>query len=382
MAISVAFTDIADSAVDPDSPIDTQLMTALRNNAQHLREWLGADFVAGADRNHNHDGVNSALIETGTNLLRNGSFESGGGAGWTLSPYTGGTVATNASNNVAGLVAMAFTSSEVSNGGGEAQHNGYVSIAGGVSYLLSALVMASVAGVSARYEIIWYDEDQNQISADDVYASASVPTSWVQAARAMRAPDSARFARVRFIGGEPGVGSSAGTIYADDFQMAALTAGAPLRVQTFTSSGSWTRGRDVRWVFVEVQGGGGGGDTDTPGGSGGYAAKIIYAADLGATETVTVGAGGLSGAAGGTSSFGSHCSATGGDGGVGSGGTGAGGTGIGGDVNIDGNFGGASRASPRFGGAAAGDGAPGSGAGGATDGDIGGSGRVIVWEFG
>ena len=43
-AITKAFTAIADSAVDPDSPVDTALVTALRDNTTHLREWLGARF--------------------------------------------------------------------------------------------------------------------------------------------------------------------------------------------------------------------------------------------------------------------------------------------------------------------------------------------------
>lgn len=62
-AISKAWVSILDAAVDPDSPIDTALMTGLRDDLVHLREWLGAAYTAGATQNHTHDGTNSALVE-------------------------------------------------------------------------------------------------------------------------------------------------------------------------------------------------------------------------------------------------------------------------------------------------------------------------------
>lgn len=85
-------------------------------------------------------------------------------------------------------------------------------------------------------------------------------------------------------------------------------------------------------VIAEVLGSGGPGATPiASGGEGGYALKWIPAASLGATETITT-------SASGTSSFGSHVSAT--SGGAASGGTGgAGGTGTGGDINITGKAG-------------------------------------------
>lgn len=59
-APSVAFTVIADSRIDPESIIDTDLMTDLRNNDQHLLEWLGFGYTAA--QAHTHDGVDSALL--------------------------------------------------------------------------------------------------------------------------------------------------------------------------------------------------------------------------------------------------------------------------------------------------------------------------------
>ena len=117
---------------------------------------------------------------------------------------------------------------------------------------------------------------------------------------------------------------------------------------------TWTKPSDLSKIRVFVTGGGGGGHGNSGsqqggggGGGGGTAIKVLYAPQLSATETVTVGSAGtaVNGSTpqslpGGTSSFGSHCSATGGGGGIVQGGPGGyggvGGTATGGDLNIDG----------------------------------------------
>ncbi|WVR18346.1 hypothetical protein y223_00066 [Bordetella phage PY223] len=209
-----------------------------------------------------------------------------------------------------------------------------------------------------------------------------------------------------------------------------------VNMRVFPASGTWTKPAGLKSVVVEVQGAGGSGggamsatsgNASIGGGGlgGGYARKRILAADLGATEAVTVGAGGArvaggTGLAGGQSSFGAHCSATGGGfGGVAApnstlaviSSNGSPGIGIGGDINAAGGF---SRRGIRFEGTAtgsfAGDGGGshfcgsqggtagnnhgadalsyGGGGGGAhstgssaKEGGKGGDGLVIVWEF-
>jgi hypothetical protein len=104
----------------------------------------------------------------------------------------------------------------------------------------------------------------------------------------------------------------------------------------FNTSGTWTKPSSGTMALVEVWGGGGGGGAAsapyTPtgasgGGGGSYKSQVYRLADLAATVTVTVGAGGAgiplnagtytasNGASGGTSSFGSLISAFGGKGG-------------------------------------------------------------------
>lgn len=99
-------------------------------------------------------------------------------------------------------------------------------------------------------------------------------------------------------------------------------AAASMDVQTFTSSGTWTKPAWAKRVTVHVIGGGGGGCSNVAGGAGGggggYNAMPFDAALLPTTVPVTVGAGGPGAAApatsgnGGDSSFGTYLAAGGG----------------------------------------------------------------------
>jgi hypothetical protein len=89
-------------------------------------------------------------------------------------------------------------------------------------------------------------------------------------------------------------------------------------MQVFTSSGTWNRPSNVRFIHVRVVGGGGGGSGHgESGGAGGYSERII---DVQSTSSVSITVSGESngtnyagaGDNGGTSSFGSFCSASGG----------------------------------------------------------------------
>lgn len=153
----------------------------------------------------------------------------------------------------------------------------------------------------------------------------------------------------------------------DGSSLTNVSGGKLLSIQTFTyPGGTYTKNPAASYVIVYVVGGGGGSGgikfTYTinngrgfGGAGGGCAIKKINNASLGATETVTVGNGGTAGTStptqggkGGTSAFGAHCNATGGDGGYACTApsnalimTGAGnmdgGVGSGGDINLRGD---------------------------------------------
>lgn len=125
-------------------------------------------------------------------------------------------------------------------------------------------------------------------------------------------------------------------------------------VQTFTSSGTWTKPSGITKVIVEVQGAGASGSSVNyagSGGGGGYAKKLLDVSSI-STATITVGSGGAvvssgnGGNAGGNSVWADGTNTVTGNGGSGAGtgtyGIGTGGTGVGGDVNIQGRDGGTS----------------------------------------
>lgn len=213
-AISKAWVSIADSAVDPDSPLDTVLLTAIRDNLVHTREWLGAGYYAGAVQDHNHDGVNSALVEIGPNAIRNGSFEDDQ-AGWTFTPYTGGSVAINTANHMDGAKSIAITSTVLANGGGELISNEYRTITEGRLVRADFALKASVANVSCKVEVVWYNNLKAQISATTLYSSVNTPITLTRRSTDARAPSNARYYRTKVTGGVPGSGTATGTFYFD-----------------------------------------------------------------------------------------------------------------------------------------------------------------------
>lgn len=237
--------------------------------------------------------------------------------------------------------------------------------------------------------------------------------------------------------------TAAGAVFATAPTIAggALVGGISDR-QTFNSSGTWTKPPGTpatAVVLLEGWGAGGSGGRHTSstaggGGGGGYSSRLLQASALGATETITIGAGGASrtgsnqnGAAGGNTTIGSLLTAYGGGGGsqsvnAGSGGTvfaagtvggtqtasdytgGAGGLGdtgpgdhtVGGNSVLGGGGGGGGVSPSRAGGSSLAGGAggasggtgssgsqPGGGGGaGSTTSGAGGAGRVIITIFG
>lgn len=127
--------------------------------------------------------------------------------------------------------------------------------------------------------------------------------------------------------------------------------------QVFTGSGTYTPHAGIIFADIICVGGGGGGGgaimggagsvtAGGGGGSGGYSQIIKTAAQIGASQTVTVGSGGTGGNPGGETSVGTLCIAKGGSAGAvgsagaaGAGGAGGSTTGATGDVTSAGNYG-------------------------------------------
>jgi hypothetical protein len=105
------------------------------------------------------------------------------------------------------------------------------------------------------------------------------------------------------------------------------------RMEIFTSNGTWTltNKTDLKRIRVTCYGGGAGGGGQSGGGGGGISQVVLEVTDLTTNVAVTIGSGGGSGSAGGTTSFGTYINATGGGAGSGyTGGTGGSGGGAGG----------------------------------------------------
>jgi len=126
-----------------------------------------------------------------------------------------------------------------------------------------------------------------------------------------------------------------------------IEGGKLISVQSFTSSGTWTKPANCNTIVVQMVGGGGGAAYhQESGGGGGFTEKLINVSGV-STVPVTIGGGGsrvgyyAAAGDGGTSSFGSYCSASGGYGANRnySHSGGHGGIGSGGDINLYGGSG-------------------------------------------
>lgn len=179
------------------------------------KTWDNLVYLYDLLLSHQHNGADgTALIEVGPNLLRNGSFESGTTSAWTPTTNTGGTVVVQTGNAMHGKYCLAITSTVLANGGGSALSDEYMPVAPGVAYTALMSVKGSVANISSKIEIVWYNSAQAQISASSVQDAATLTTAHRSFVSAV-APANAAYARVRVYGGVPAVGSAVGTIYID-----------------------------------------------------------------------------------------------------------------------------------------------------------------------
>ena len=232
-----AWVDVADTSLYPGKPGTYPLFSQINKNIIHVREWMGKSYFAGAAEDHNHDGVNSAKVSVAINLMPNGSFENLSGAvaaGWTNTPYTGGTIAISTSQNIHGNNCLAIISTGTANGGGNSIPDEFRPVAELRYYEVEIYRHASVANVPAKVVVEWYTTDSagSKISETFVINDADTPlTATAYVGGTIQAPSTARYARTKVE--HPSGGGAIGTVYFDGGFMREAASKASIMPETF-----------------------------------------------------------------------------------------------------------------------------------------------------
>jgi len=169
--------------------------------------------------------------------------------------------------------------------------------------------------------------EKNKLSAIEASADVTDATNVAAAGATMNA-DTSMAGNGYFLDEDDMTSDDATKVASQQSIKAYVDSAAATDVQSFTGSGTYTKPSGAVKMFVQVWGGGGSGgrsnssDNGGGGGGGGYTEAWYDAADIGATEVVTIGAGGVAitsgnsnGNVGGTTTFGSLQSAYSGGGG-------------------------------------------------------------------
>ena len=93
---SKSWVVISDSQVAANAPVDTILMTGLRDNLIHLEEWMGDGYTAAKD--HDHDNVNSKSVTLPANSVDTAELVDGAVTQAKLADYVAGTILAASSN--------------------------------------------------------------------------------------------------------------------------------------------------------------------------------------------------------------------------------------------------------------------------------------------
>lgn len=207
-----------------------------------------------------------------------------------------------------------------------------------IKTLTGAALSSGMLGTSAVHVLVY--DGTNFVLVNPLLGSAAYLTAGTAANNLVQLDGSGRLPAV------------------DGSQLTGITGSVKtVKKQIFTASGTYTPSTGMLYCYVELLGGGGGGGgsngtaaTGAGGGAGGHCFRLISAATIGASQTVTIGAAGSAGSSsggtggsGGNSSLGALMTANGGAGGTGNTNAstgavagGAGGTASTGDINITG----------------------------------------------
>lgn len=309
------------------------------------------------------------LAAIATLAIPNASFEADTDADnlpdqWTRTLYTGGSFSLTGAGLADtecrhGRRAIKFVSpGGASNGGGYIDTNDFIEVTPNLPLVVSFLHMATAAAMRNKVDILFFDGAQVAISTVSAYSSVANPTSWLAMNAYVSVPATARYFKIRLVGGE-NTTTVAGSAYFDNVEARQIRLPREV-ILTIAGNADWICPADVNVVeAILIGAGGNGGNGSTTvgaggGGGGGYARATMNVTP-GTVYSIVLGAPGSA------STF-NGLTANSGNNGAGGGGTsgGAGGTASGGQVNTTGaaggngsgsgsNPGGAGGYSPEFG---------------------------------
>lgn len=193
--------------------------------------------------------------------------------------------------------------------------------------------------MSGSSNFLQFDSTETNISSDVTYSGVT-PNGFTTGIASSQIMNKALFQSSTFVAAFGQVLANLGYTISDNsisgveaaISSALTFTGRLINIQKFTTSGTYTPTNGMSTAIIEVQGAGGAGggcpatgpstiSIGVPGSAGAYAKGRYTAVEIGASQAITVGAGGsgvvgATGGGGGTSSFGSLINSPGGLGGV------------------------------------------------------------------
>jgi hypothetical protein len=179
----------------------------------------------------------------GFNLAQNGSFEidatsDGQPDNWTITPYSGSSIAITESVVRHGTKALEFNAAGASSGGGTATSSKFP-VTEGSDVSVSWSFYANNATTTNTFQIKWYDEDDvlQSTSTLTMPSSGSVPTSWTEYKEVVTADSAATQGEIVLVGIASGGSNKTSKAYFDGIQIIQLDDNIVTlaRTQTLTS---------------------------------------------------------------------------------------------------------------------------------------------------
>ena len=154
------------------------------------------------------------------NVLPNGSFETDSDSddvpdSWTENLYPGGSGAIYTTSPAHGASSFSFVHPGGAGNGGGYLDSDYVEVSALITYFIRFITWATAAGMKNQVYVLYYDKVKSYISGTAVYSSTTNPTSAAVYFYQFTPPATARFIKVRVIGGYTDT-AVAGTAYFDD----------------------------------------------------------------------------------------------------------------------------------------------------------------------